>query len=316
MGFDDIMLRHAQIPGTGVNVTADMPGNMKYRCILNPRTALPDSLVSDNRPILTRPMEYNLWRAPIDNDIQAKKQWCKAGYDRPTVKVYETSRTGNRISSRLSIGAIQVQHILDVESVWTLGENALQLEITAKRDTALPYLPRFGLRLFLPTEYSRFEYLGFGPYESYIDKHRASWFGWFVSDVDSEYVDYIKPQEHGSHWGTEELVVYDAGAADAAYAATVGSGSAADNASGHPKGDTSRRLRIRAGAPFSFNISRYTQEELGSKAHNYELQDSGAVVLCLDYKMSGVGSGSCGPQLAEKYQLKDGEILFKLVFEV
>ena len=60
------------------------------------------------------------------------------------------------------------------------------------------------------------------------------------------------------------------------------------------------------------NISEYTTSELDSKTHNFELQKSGAVNVRLDYKVSGIGSGSCGPQLPEKYQMKDKNIHFVL----
>ena len=55
--------------------------------------------------------------------------------------------------------------------------------------------------------------------------------------------------------------------------------------------------------PFSFNASRYTQEELTKKAHNYELVPSGHTVLCIDYRQDGIGSNSCGPGPEEEYQL-------------
>ena len=34
------------------------------------------------------------------------------------------------------------------------------------------------------------------------------------------------------------------------------------------------------------------------------------IYLAIDYKMSGVGSNSCGPKLAEKYSLTEKEIRF------
>ena len=51
------------------------------------------------------------------------------------------------------------------------------MELSGTRDTALPYLPRLGLRLFLPKQMDRASYFGYGPYESYVDKHRASYKG-------------------------------------------------------------------------------------------------------------------------------------------
>ena len=55
----------------------------------------------------------------------------------------------------------------------------------------------------------------------------------------------------------------------------------------------------------------YTQEELASKRHNFELQEADHTVLCLDYKMSGIGSQSCGPELKEEYQLSDERINYQ-----
>lgn len=39
--------------------------------------------------------------------------------------------------------------------------------------------------------------------------------------------------------------------------------------------------------------------------HNFELKKDTFTNVRIDYKVSGIGSGSCGPQLMEKYQLKD-----------
>ena len=58
------------------------------------------------------------------------------------------------------------------------------------------------------------------------------------------------------------------------------------------------------------NISGYTQEELTNKKHDYELTPADETIVCLDYKMSGVGSNSCGPVLLEKYQLKEEKFSF------
>ena len=120
-------------------------------------------------------------------------------------------------------------------------------------------------------------YLGYGPNESYIDKRRASYIGTFTSSVSDMHEDYIKPQENGSHYHCDYVTVQGNHGGLMAYAQT----------------------------PFSFNASEYTQEELTQKKHNYELVKCGETVLCLDYRQSGIGSASCGPKLAEKYELNE-----------
>lgn len=59
--------------------------------------------------------------------------------------------------------------------------------------------------------------------------------------------------------------------------------------------------------PFSFQASRYSE-----KAHNFELVPSDGIYVALDYKQSGIGSNSCGPRLAEKYQIREEKIEWEI----
>ena len=310
LGFDQLFLQESILPlnkttgkseskgntvqveenGTKIVVNGE---NFSYR--FNKLYGSFDSMVVNNHTVLEKPLEYNIWRAPADNDRNIRNSWERARYDKAFPRVYETRVSQENgvtaIYCKLAITAIQIQHILDLQVTWYIGaEGTVTVEIDGKRNKELPFLPRFGLRFFLPKEYDKVNYLGYGPGESYIDKRRSSWFGRFEQDIADMHIDYIKPQENGSHYGCEELTVVSS---------------------------YGQSLHITAQTPFSFQAGRYTQEELAEKAHNYELETADSTILCVDYKMSGVGSNSCGPALAEKYQLKEEEISFKatLYFE-
>jgi beta-galactosidase len=123
-----------------------------------------------------------------------------------------------------------------------------------------------------------------GPMESYVDKHRAASHNLFKTNVKALHEDYIKPQENGSHY-------------DCAYVELTGENSG---------------IMVYAQKEFSFNASVYTQEELTSKAHHFELEESDYVVLCIDYAQNGIGSNSCGPELLEKYRFEEKEFTFKI----
>ncbi len=259
----------------------------KFRYIFNKLTGMFDSMVKDNVNILDLPMEYNIYRAPTDNDMYAKHQWFEAGFNRKTVKVYETkvkkSDDSVEIVSALSISAVHIQKILEIKSVFTVYQDGrIGVNMDVKKDPSFPFLPRFGIRMFLPESFAACEYLGYGPNESYIDKRRSSYFGRFSAEIVDMHEDYIRPQENGSRCGCYHVNLYD---------------------------NTGYGLKI-ASADFSFNVSPYTQEELSETPHNYELSESGFTVLCIDYKMSGVGSNSCGPKLLEKYQFNENEFCF------
>ena len=59
------------------------------------------------------------------------------------------------------------------------------------------------------------------------------------------------------------------------------------------------------------NVSNYTSIALSEANHIDELQSDGLVHLRVDYKVSGIGSGSCGHPLNPKYQLNEKQIDFK-----
>ena len=263
----------AQVGFTGEN----------FRYVFDNTTGTFSSMVYRNRNLLTRPMEWNTYRAPTDNDQYIDPKWREAGYDRPTVRVYSVDQEGNAVTCHLGIAALTVAKFLDVKVTWRVDpQGRVDVSLHGQRDTRFPFLPRFGLRLFLPREFGGVEYFGYGPFESYLDKHRASRLGVYAQSVDAMHEDYLMPQENSSHMGCRYVTL-----TDGAYALTAA-------------GET----------PFSFNVSPYTQEELREKRHNYELSPCGSTVFCLDYKMSGVGSNSCGPELLPQYRLEEAEFDF------
>ena len=261
-------------------------GDFRYE--LDARTGLFSSMSYQNRALLTRPMGWNTYRAPTDNDQYIDKQWTAVGYDRPTVKVYsvEASRGeggGAVITCRLGIGAVSIAKFLDITAAWTIdARGRIDCTLHCLRDGRFPYLPRFGVRLFLPQCFGFAEYFGYGPTESYVDKHQAARLGIYAQTVDSMFEPYLMPQENSSHMGCRSCTVSDG----------------------------ANSLTCCAERPFSMNISRYTQEQLKEARHHYELEPCGDTVLCLDYAMSGVGSNSCGPELLGKYRLDEQAFTF------
>lgn len=82
-------------------------------------------------------------------------------------------------------------------------EGTIYLSLDGNFDKVFPYLPRFGLGLKLPNDKTDVTYYGYGPYESYSDKHRASWVDRFDTTVDDMFEDYVFPQENGNHYNCQ-----------------------------------------------------------------------------------------------------------------
>lgn len=260
----------------------------KFEYVFGKREGLWLSLVHGGNIIIDKPVKYNIFRAPVDNDRNIIHKWRMAGYEHICTRVsaLDLRKTDNAviINTKLRISPMSQSLLLLLDTTWTVyADGTIDFSLKGSKEEKYVFLPRFGLRLSMPESFNQVVYKGYGPYESYCDKHRASWLGTFESSVEDLHEDYIKPQENGNHYGCRFMEITDGAV----------------------------KLRIEGDAPFEFNASLYTIEELANKMHNYELEKSGTVTLCIDYKQSGVGSNSCGPELLEKYRMDDRKFNWK-----
>ncbi len=305
LGFDQLVLHEGAVaPALPTRKNAAAPqlrregmrieiAGENFRYTFDAATGLFDEMCYGQRTLLTRPMSFNLWRAPTDNDRYIRVKWERAGYDRAQPRVYsaEARIEGSEavIDCQLSLAAVYRQRAVTLSARFAVdGQGRVRIHLEGKRDDpVMPCLPRFGLRLFLPQRMHRATYFGYGPHESYLDKRNASWLGEFETTAQANHEDYIRPQENGAHYGCDYVTVTDGAGGLCAHSAQ----------------------------PFSFNLSPYTQEELTAKAHNFELEPCGETVLCLDYAQAGIGSNSCGPALLEKYHLNPAAFAWDITLD-
>ena len=98
------------------------------------------------------------------------------------------------------------------------------------------------------------------------------------------------PQDCGNHWNSSFAYVHD----------TNGVGIAA----------------CEVDEPFEFSAIPFNSAELTDAKHSFELPQPSKTVFTVCYKVSGVGSNSCGPQLLPKYRFKDEKFTFNIEFKV
>lgn len=241
--------------------------------------------------MITQMPKFNIWRAPTDNDRNIKSKWMNEGYDRAATHVYSAkitniSDTSVEIVTDFSLGGYSKFTILHGKAMWTVdGTGEISLKVKVKGRENLVFLPRFGLQLVMPGGTEEVEYFGYGPHECYVDKKQSVKKSRYLTRVDDMFENYLVPQENGSRYGTEWAVISN----------ELGMG-----------------LKFTSDADFSFNTAHYTPEDLTDAGHPYELKKRKETVVNIDYKMSGVGSNSCGPELLEKYRLDEKEFEFGL----
>lgn len=260
---------------------------------IDKKTAAISSMKINDTEMFTDPTSFNLYRAPIDNDVNIRKIWDGFRLKNLTPRVYgmKIIEAGDEITvkSELSLGSNGFMPVANINTEMTFypaGE--IQIRANVRVNEQIPYIPRFGMRFFLQDEFEDFSYYGFGPYESYEDKNLASYADLHHTTVSGNHSDYIRPQENSSHAFCRF--------------ATVSSNEAA--------------IRIDCiEKELSVNASHFSQEQLTDKKHNWELIPEDRTVLCIDYRMSGIGSASCGPDINEDFCLHEKAFSLKFWFE-
>ncbi len=269
------------------------------------------SLTVNGKTILNNGMKFNLWRAPIDNDrhlVNAMNALCL----RDSTAYEHTTKVQKKegyivITTNFAMAAPTRFPHFNVVADWTIfADGRIELHLNAKEGEGLtftgpdwnvdnpvkytkqyiPYLPRFGLLMEFDKTFENIQYFGMGPFDSYCDRHNASYMGKFSNKVQNEFRQHIKPQENGNHWNTYWAYLHR----------SDGLGLVVSNES----------------TPFEFSALPYSPYELTDYKHNYQLPRSDKTVLSVDYKQSGVGSNSCGPILLEHYRFNDKEFIFNI----
>lgn len=235
---------------------------------------------------LSDKMMLSAFRAPTDNDRVIKIRWANINtwqgenLDCAFSKVYSChiENGGIIITGALSGVARSpfIKYRLSV-NIATNGQIHFELDGNVREDAI--WLPRLGFEFALPGETDVFTYYGQGPQESYCDMCHAAKMGMYTSNTDQEYVNYVRPQEHGNHNHVKMLRI--------------------------------GKLEFSCPDGFDANVSKYSTSVLYKAEHTDELFTDGKTHLRIDYKDSGIGSNSCGPELNEAYRLKEKEIHFE-----
>lgn len=261
-----------------------------FRHVFNVYDGVFEEITMQGVPLITAPTTFSIWRAPTDNDRNIKREWVNEGYDKATMKVYEASLVevtdaSATIKVQFSLGSYIKKPYLRGEAVWKVdGSGQISLQVEASVREELVHLPRFGLRLTMPAGMEQVKYYGYGPHESYVDKRHSVRKGLYAMPVDAMFEPYIMPQENGSRYGTRWASVTN----------LQGMG-----------------MMLTSDEGFSFNASHYTPEDLTEATHHHKLVRRAETIVHLDYKMGGVGSNSCGPELLPKYRFDEKQIAFR-----
>jgi len=258
--------------------------------------------------------EFQIWRAPLANDIDpwgAYRYYSELnteGYGRSIdnqlrtmglrdmrievdeVELLEDS--GSRVVIRIKAwslsslpGSVHMEwgtpfSGFERQETWIIhGDGIIELQQKITPFGQMPeMLPRVGLQFRLPKAFREVEWYGRGPFETYPDRKTGARIGHYQSDVDAMYEPYLYPQDYGNRTDVRWLGVHN------------GSG---------------KGLFIQADDLLNFSLQKFATDNLSRAVYTYQLQEAPQTVLNLDYEVSGVG-GTANRQL-QPYRVKARE---------
>ena len=243
------------------------------------------------------PTRFGIWRAPTDNDRHIKYEWMESEigenrgawcFDIAKTKVYsvDCNQSENEvlITAKTAILSTAREPFIKMTVLYKINTNGeINVSVDADVSKHIDLIPRFGFEMVLPEGMENLKWFGMGPDECYVDIQNHVKMAEHKSTVTDQYFPYIYPQEHGNHINTYELLVSD---------------------------DAGKGLLILADSVFEFSALHFSAEDLTKATHTCDLKPRDETFLRIDYKVSGIGTGSCGPYTFEKYKLTDKNIKY------
>lgn len=258
--------------------------------------------------LLQKPLRFNLWRAPTDNDFGGKTNayvkrsqlWKEASY--------QQRGQGIKLVSTDSHSAVleQVVTLAEADSSviyqYTInGQGEVNIDVAFdfagdlndKVDYTTPHgkpsqrnkfsvIPRIGSNFQMPVEFDQVTYYGRGPHENYWDRKKSAFVGIYQGNVEDMAFAYIRPQENGNR-------------SDIRWATLT-------NESGIG-------LKIGGSPSFDFSVHHQPLSDFDpgiekAQRHYTDIVKQDLVNVNVDFKQTGVGGdNSWGAHAWSKYQL-------------
>jgi beta-galactosidase len=245
----------------------------------------------NNLPIIKEGYQLrpNLWRAPNDNDFGANFQknlvaWKEATENPALVNWTFAATKDNKVLVKATYNLPQVAATLELNYEFNgNGELNVKQKLNLDKTKQQPILPRFGMEVIVPKDFSNLTYYGRGPHENYIDRNYSSKVGLYTQTVSEQYYPYIRPQETGNKTDIRFLEL----------------------------SGTQLKLTVTSDELLAITALHFLNEDLDDgvqkdQRHAAELKERDLTSLKIDYKQMGVGgidSWQAWPM--EKYLLRD-----------
>ena len=197
------------------------------------------SWIVDGHEVLQAPLEPYFWKPENDNQNAA-------GFAR-------------RVAMWKEVKDVTVKYTI-------INDHSILVDVNYQpTEQNRPVMPKFGMRMRIPADYTEITYYGRGPWENYPDRKRSAFIGKYQMPVSEYETEYIHPQDNGNRCDIRWFEI-----------ASVGS-------------PTRKTLRIEGLQPLCIRAWDYGEEDLEKAKHTNEIQRGRFVNLNIDADIHGVG---------------------------
>ena len=197
------------------------------------------SWIVDGKEVLQAPLEPYFWKPENDNQHAA----------------HFAERTA------------MWKEVRDVTVKYTvINDHSIRVDIDYQPSgNNRPVMPKFGMRMRLPADYTQIRYYGRGPWENYPDRKRSAFLGAYEMPLSDYETEYIHPQDNGNRCDIRWFEI-------ATQTSALGP-----------------RLCITGLQPLCIRAWDYGEEDLEDARHPNEISRGRFVNLNIDLNVHGVG---------------------------
>ena len=264
--------------------------NDRINIVFNKKAGLIQSWIVGGKEFLEKGPQINLWRAPTHNDggyrpkteNEISRQWVEAGLDSlqhklKSFKLVEEKNGTVSVATRFVAQKTGNKSYVEYTTKYIVDPSGkVQIDTDLKPFGNIISFPRIGYTMTVKSGNDTFSWYGYGPYDTYNDRHSGARLGRFSGTVDEQFTHHAYPQENGNKYRCSWVSLTD----------NEGIGLVAE------------------GMPFiESSAMHYSLENLSEAIDESQLKRTDNVTWNIDYKTYPIGNRSCGPPPLEQYVL-------------
>ena len=230
---------------------------------------------NDGTEILYAPLEPYFWKPANSNQMNNGEGVVEGVYYcvKNGLAVVEVS-----MSLPVVGAAYQLRYTVN-------GSGKIQVEAFYKPEKEkIPLMPKFGMRMCLPSSMDYVKWYGRGEFENYPDRKTAALVGCYATDLNSFVTDYAFPQDNANRCDVRWFSLND---------------------------KEGRTIKVTGLQPLCFRVWPYGEEDLEKNRHAYELPVRDYVNVNIDLNIHGVGGAdSWGARTLDEYTIDGNQAYY------